>query len=46
MPLVESEISNIKIVASNLEYVREVCKPYKVFNPFDYFDIYKTLLNL
>ncbi len=46
MPLIESEIKNIKIVASNLEYVKEVCNPYKVFDPFDYYDIYKTLLNL
>ena len=46
MPLVESKINNIKIVASDLEYVKEVCNPYKVFDPFNYLDIYKTLLKL
>ena len=44
LPLIEAKFNSTKIIASDLEYVYEVCKPYLVFNPFSIEDISKKLI--
>lgn len=39
LPLIEAGLNNIDIIASDLEYVYDVCKPYLVFNPSSIKDI-------
>ena len=34
LPLIESSLYKIPIIASELDYVYDVCKPYITFNPF------------
>ena len=45
-PLVEAKINNINIIASDLNYVYDVCDPFLVFDPYDTEDIYKKILLL
>ena len=43
-PLLEANFNNIKIIASDLDFVYDVCQPYLVFDPYDIKDIYKKIL--
>ena len=43
LPLIEANINNIKIIASDLDYVYEVCRPYLTFDPFSVKDIFNKL---
>ncbi len=43
LPLLEAKQNNIKIIASNLEYVFDICNPAFVFNPYDSKEIYEKL---
>ena len=44
LPLIESSIYGIPIIASDLDYVYDVCKPLMTFNPFSETDIYCKVL--
>lgn len=39
LPLIESSLYKIPIIASDLDYVYDVCEPYITFNPFSEKDI-------
>lgn len=43
LPLKEASMNNIRIIASELEYVYEVCKPFLTFNPLSVDDIFIKL---
>ncbi len=43
LPLLEAKLNNTKIIASNLDYVFDICKPEYVFNPFEAKDIYSKI---
>ena len=44
LPLIESSLYKIPIIASDLDYVYDVCKPFITFNPFSETDIYCKVL--
>ena len=44
LPLIEASFYNLPIIASNLDYVFDVCNPDYTFNPFSEEDIYKEIL--
>ena len=44
LPLIESSLYKIPIIASNLDFVYDVCKPFITFNPFSENDIYCKVL--
>ena len=39
LPLLEARVGGISIIASELDYVREICNPKESFNPKSYFSI-------
>ena len=43
LPLLEAKFNNTKIIASNLEYVYDVCNPTFVFDPYEPRDIFEKL---
>ncbi len=43
LPLIEAGINNVKIIASDLDYVYEVCRPYLTFDPLSISDIFLKL---
>ena len=43
LPLLEAKINKLKIIASDMKFVYDICNPYKVFNPFDPQDIFNIL---
>ena len=43
LPLLEAKFNNTKIIASNLEYVYDVCNPTFVFDPNEPRDIFEKL---
>ena len=43
LPLIEATLFNIPIIAANLDYVYEVCKPCITFNPISIEDIYQKI---
>ena len=45
LPLIEASFYKIPIIASNLDYVFDVCQPNLIFNPFSEEDIYKKILD-
>lgn len=44
LPLLEARIAGIPIIASELDYVREICDPDESFNPRSYFSILDAVL--
>ena len=46
LPLIEAKYNDLKIISSKLDYVYDVCHPFKVFDPFDKFDIFKTIYTI
>lgn len=40
LPLIEANANNVKIIASDLDYVYEVCNPFLTFNPSAVDDIF------
>ena len=40
LPLLEANANNVRIIASNLDYVHEVCNPFLTFDPLSVNDIY------
>lgn len=44
LPLIEASLYNLKIIASDLDYVYEVCNPMYTFNPYSEEDIYQKIL--
>ena len=43
LPLLEAKLNKTKIMASDLDYVFDICKPEFVFNPFEVKDIYNKI---
>jgi len=43
LPLLEAKFSNVDIIASDLPFVYDVCKPFLVFNPNQIEDIFDTV---
>lgn len=43
LPLIEANINNVKIIASDLDYVYEVCRPFLTFDPLSINDIFSKL---
>ena len=43
LPLIEASSNNIKIIASDLDYVYDVCDPFLTFDPFSVYDIFLKL---
>ena len=44
LPLIEASFYNLPIIASDLDFVYEVCKPSKTFDPLSEEDIYRKIL--
>ena len=44
LPLIEASLYNLKIIASDLDYVYDVCNPMYTFNPYSEEDIYQKIL--
>ena len=44
LPLIEASLYKIPIIASNLEYVYDVCEPSLIFNPYSEKDIFDKVL--
>lgn len=44
LPLIESSLYKIPIIASDLDYVYDVCSPFITFNPFSETDIHSKVL--
>ena len=44
LPLIEASFYNLPIIASNLDYVYEVCTPDFLFNPYSEKDIFQKIL--
>jgi len=45
LPLIEASFYNLPIMASNLDYVYDVCKPNFIFNPLSEEDIFQRILD-
>ena len=43
LPLIEAKINNLPIIASDLDYVYDVCNPSYTFDPYSRIDIYETI---
>jgi len=43
LPLIEASLFNLPIIAANLDYVYDVCKPKITFNPISIEDIYQKI---
>ena len=43
LPLIEAKHNNIKIIASDLPYVFDVCEPFMIFNPLIIQEIYQKI---
>ncbi len=43
LPLIEAKINKLPIIASDLDYVYDVCNPAYTFNPYSKIDIYETI---
>ena len=43
LPLIEAKINNLPIIASNLDYVYDVCNPAYTFDPYSKIDMYETI---
>jgi len=46
LPLIEASTKNVKIIASDLDYVYEVCKPFLTFDPLSTNDIFIKIKSL
>ena len=46
LPLLEAKINKVKIIASNLRYVLDVCDPFIIFNPLSPEDIFEKIAPL
>tara|TARA_Y100000766_G_scaffold178744_1_gene153474 strand:- start:218 stop:676 length:459 start_codon:yes stop_codon:yes gene_type:complete len=45
LPLIEATLYNLPVIASDLDYVYDVSKPFCTFDPFSEEDIFKKILN-
>ena len=45
LPLIEASLYKLPIIASNLDYVFDVCKPLSTFDPLSEEDIYQKILD-
>lgn len=43
LPLIEASQANVKIVASELDFVRDVCSPVETFDPSSVISIYRSV---
>ena len=43
LPLIEAKIKKLPIIASDLDYVYDVCNPAFTFDPYSKIDIYETI---
>lgn len=43
LPLIEANINNVRIIASDLDYVYDVCRPFLTFDPLSIQDIFQKL---
>jgi glycosyltransferase involved in cell wall biosynthesis len=43
LPLVEAKKNNLKIIASELDYIRDVCEPDETFDPNSYISIARAI---
>ena len=46
LPLIEAELNNLPIIASDLDYVYEVCNPRITFNPYSEKDICEKIIGV
>lgn len=46
LPLLEARLNKIPIIASDLEFVYDICKPISTFNPFSEDSIFDELFNV
>ena len=44
LPLIEARFNDVKIIASDLDFVYDVCQPFLVFDPYDTDDMYEKIL--
>ena len=44
LPLIEASLHNLPVIASDLDFVYDVCKPFFTFNPFSEEDIAQKIL--
>ena len=44
LPLIEASLQNLPIIASDLDFVYDVCKPSLTFNPFCEKDIFRKII--
>lgn len=43
LPLIEASLNNVKVIASDLDYVHDVCDPFLIFDPLSVQDIFLKL---
>ena len=46
LPLLEAKINELPIIASDLDYVYDICNPIYTFNPYSVNDIYEKILKV
>ena len=46
LPLIEARINKLPIIASDLDYVYDVCVPAYTFDPYSKIDIYETIIKV
>ena len=46
LPLIEAKYNDLKIISSKLNYVYDVCHPFKVFDPFDKLDVFNIIYSI
>jgi len=45
IPLLEAKYFNLKIIASNIDVIKEICDPLFIFNPKNINDISLAIIN-
>ncbi len=45
LPLIEAKLNHLPIICSDLDYVYQVCNPFRTFNPLSYKDIAMSILD-
>ena len=46
LPLIEANLYKLPIIASDLDYVYDVCEPSLTFDPYSEEDIFKKILEI
>ena len=46
LPLLEAKYNDLKIISSQMNYVYDVCHPFKVFDPFDKLDMSNIIYSI